>query len=297
MLKALLRKLTKQEKAELEWYRKMSGPFGPGHFYSPIPDLDIVRHNAAKIWPDSAEELPGIDINADEQLELLMQLKDYYPTATFTPEKRSENRYFYENTAYSYSDALILYCMLRHLNPKNIIEVGSGYSSCVLLDTNEKFFGGKIKIKHIEPYPELLLQLLNGFEGEPDLSVSRLQDVDVDEFRKLKRGDILLIDSTHVSKIDSDVNYLFSVILPALDNGVYIHIHDIFYPFEYPQNWVYEGRFWNEAYMLRAFLQYNSAFKIVLFSDYMHRFHAEAFSKYMPLCLKDKGSCLWLEKL
>ena len=82
----------------------------------------------------------------------------------------------------------------------------------------------------------------------------KLQDVDLKEFDKLKSGDVLFIDSTHVSKIGSDVNYLFFEILPRLHRGVYIHIHDIFYPFEYPKDWIDEGRAWNENYILRAFL-------------------------------------------
>ncbi|HEX6383406.1 MAG TPA: class I SAM-dependent methyltransferase, partial [Anaerolineae bacterium] len=123
-----------------------------------------------------------------------------------------------------------------------------------------------------------------------------LQDVSLDRFSALTAGDILFIDSTHVAKIGSDVNYLFFEILPALAPGVYVHIHDILYPFEYPAAWVYEGRAWNEAYLLHAFLQYNPTFSIQFFNTYLERVHEPWFRQEMPLCLKDPGGSIWLRK-
>jgi hypothetical protein len=93
------------------------------------------------------------------------------------------------------------------------------------------------------------------------VTVARLQDVDQEIFARLKANDILFIDSSHVAKIGSDVNHLMSEILPILAPGVHIHFHDIFYPFEYPRQWVEEGRAWNEAYLLEAFLSFNSEFE------------------------------------
>jgi hypothetical protein len=167
----------------------------------------------------------------------------------------------------------------------------------VTLDTNELFFGGTIKISFIEPHPELLLSLIN----EPDknkqrIISSRLQDVDLSEFASLEANDILFIDSTHVSKINSDVNRIFFDILPNLSSGVHVHFHDIFFPFEYPKDWVYEGRALNESYLLRAFLQYNNAFRIILMNTFMMRFHVPFFKEKMPLCLKDPGGSIWIRR-
>ncbi len=99
-----------------------------------------------------------------------------------------------------------------------------------------------------------------------------------------------------MSKTGSDVNYILFDILPILNKGVFIHFHDIFYPFEYPKKWVYEGRNWNEDYILKAFLMYNSEFKIRLFSHYLHELHKDTF-KDMPLCYKNTGGNIWLEKI
>jgi hypothetical protein len=187
--------------------------------------------------------------------------------------------------------------MIRHLQPRRIIEVGSGFSSCVTLDTNELFFGGSIETTFIEPFPELLLSLLK----KPDrqrMSIipTRLQDVDLSVFDALQANDILFIDSTHVSKIDSDVNRIVFDILPGLAPGVHIHFHDIFYPFEYPDVWLLEGRAWNEAYILKAFLQYNSSFRVVLMSSFLARYHEPFLREHLPLCLNNTGGNLWLRK-
>ena len=100
-----------------------------------------------------------------------------------------------------------------------------------------------------------------------------------------------------MSKINSEVNYLFFEILPRLRKGVYIHIHDIFYPFEYPMKWIYEGRFWNEDYMLRNFLTFNDSFEIVQFNAFLKRFHTPLINKLMPLFLENSGGSIWLKKI
>jgi hypothetical protein len=267
----------------------------PGHFYSPIPSLDEVKRDESTIFRTPARDVAGIALNENEQLELLQVFAGYYQNMPFQPEKTEGLRYYFENPAYSYSDAILLHCMLRHLKPLKIVEVGSGFSSCMTLDTNELYFGGAIETTFIEPYPALLLSLAKA-QDKIRVIPARLKDVDLAEFDALEANDILFIDSTHVGKINSDVNRSFIDILPRLAPGVYIHIHDIFFPFEYPKSWIYEGRAWNEAYMLRTFLQYNSAFRIVLMNTFMEQFHESFFQEKMPLCLKNRGGSIWLCK-
>src|SRR5690606_8620162 len=110
-------------------------------------------------------------------------------------------------------------------------------------------------------------------------------------FEELNAGDMLFIDSTHVAKTGSDVNYILFEILPRLKSGVLIHFHDIFYPFEYPRDWVFNGRNWNEVYFLKAFLMYNTTFEIKLFSHYLHKHHPNVFEA-MPLCYRNHGGNL-----
>lgn len=281
-----------QELSDLQ--RRLFVP--PGHFYSPIPSLDEVRERAEKIFR-IPKSLPGIDLNEEEQWKFFAAIQKYYKEMPFKSHKSENLRYFFENDSYSYSDAICLYSMIRQARPKRVIEVGSGYSSCVTLDTNELFFDQAISCLFIEPYPALLLSLLKDGDRERiEVLPAKLQEVELQRFLSLEENDILFIDSTHVSKVNSDVNYIFFEILPALKSGVYIHFHDVFYPFEYPRPWIEEGRAWNEDYILRAFLQYNDAFRIVFFNTFLEHFYKEEFAQKAPLCLKNPGGSIWLRK-
>lgn len=268
----------------------------PGHYYSPIPPIDEVRADDARIFaiPDS---IAGVDLHDAEQVALLETIATFYPEIPFPETKRRGLRYAFENPAYSYADAIFLYGMIRQLKPARIIEVGSGYSSSAMLDTNDRFFGGGIQFTFIDPYPETLHSVLRPSDSESVRIVpSRVQDVDLALFAELAANDILFIDSTHVSRTGSDVNHLFFEVLPRLRPGVYVHFHDIFYPFEYPRFWVYEGRAWSEAYLLRAFLTNNDSFSIQVWNDYLAHFHREKLQALMPACLKNTGASIWIKR-
>jgi hypothetical protein len=276
--------------------RRSQGFVPAGHFYSPLPSIDEIRNDEARIFGEPSRNLAGIALNEEAQLDLLKKFVPYYKEMPFQADKQENLRYYYENDAFSYSDAILLHCMIRELQPERIIEVGSGFSSCMTLDTNELFMDGSIDTTFIEPYPELLMSLIKEQDkNRIKLVPGRLQEVDLNEFEALRANDILFIDSTHVSKIGSDVNRILFDILPGLSSGVYVHFHDIFYPFEYPKEWVYEGRAWNEAYLLRAFLQNNDAFSIVLMNSYLQHFHKSFLEKNLPLCLTNTGS-IWIRK-
>jgi hypothetical protein len=277
-------------------HRYNGTPFEPGGYYSPIPSIeDIKKHNFKANLP---EEIPGIDLNTDEQMDLLNSFEKYYNELPFTDEKTDGLRFYYINDLYSYSDAIFLYCMIRHLKPQNIIEVGSGFSSGVTLDTNEKFMRNAVRCTFIEPYPDRLKKLLkNDDQTKITIYEKRLQEIPLDIFSELSENDILFIDSTHVSKLDSDVNYVIHTILPKLAKGVHIHFHDIIYPFEYPEIWLLQGRAWNEQYILRAFLEYNNNFKIVLFNTYLEWKFENELKKRFPLIYKNTGGSIWIKKI
>jgi len=269
----------------------------PGHFYSPIPSLEQVRAREDEIWPPPPRRLAGIDLREEQQLELLARLARNYAEQPWADAPQHGLRYGFDNPNFSYGESILLYSMLRELQPKRVIEIGSGHSSAATLDTNERFLGGSAKLSFVEPYPELLESLLKPSDrATVEIIASGVQDVPASVFESLQSGDILFIDSTHVSKVGSDVNYLFFDVLPRLAAGVYVHVHDIYYPFEYPKAWVYQGRAWNEAYLLRAFLQHNDAYEIVLFGSFLGTFHRQALETLMPLAARNPGSSLWLRK-
>src|SRR5215813_6428814 len=229
--------------AELDRHRHTFRFVPAGHFYSPLPSLDDIKRDAGRLYGPPPTKLPGIDLNEDAQLALLGEITRYYRELPFPAEKSTARRYYFENPFYSYSDAIFLYGMLRHAAPKRIVEVGSGHSSGVMLDTDELFLGGRVDFTFIEPYPDRLLSLLKPADaGRVKILTQRVQDAGLEPFLALKSNDILFIDSSHVLKIGSDVHYLLTEVLPRLRPGVYVHVHDVFYPFEYPEEWLVEGR-------------------------------------------------------
>ncbi len=272
--------------------------YKPGHYFSTIISIDEIRDREAQIWKNKEiDGVFGIDLKLEQQKKLALKFNDYYDDMPFEDHKVDNLRYYFENGLYSYTDAIILYSMIRHLKPKQIIEVGSGFSSSVMLDTNQLFFNNQINLTFIEPYPERLYSLLKEEDKKSTrIIVEFVQQIDISIFKSLDEGDVLFIDSSHVVKTGSDVHFILFEILPILKKGVYIHFHDIFYPFEYPKEWVYKGRNWNEDYFLKAFLMYNTNFEIVFFSHYLHTHHREVFEN-MPLCYKNEGGNLWLRKI
>ena len=286
---------TKIHKYRKEEQNKQCCYFPYGHFYSPIIDINEIRDRQDEIWSKSEkDEIAGINLELENQIQLVKHLSTFYPEIPFRSGKQSGIRYYFENDQYSYSDAIILYSMIRYFQPKKIIEVGSGFSSAIMLDVNERFFHNFIDLTFVEPYTERLESLLK-VGDQCNIVREKVQSVPLDAFQNLCKNDILFIDSTHVAKTGSDVNYLLFEILPTLKKGVLIHFHDIFYPFEYPQDWVFEGRNWNECYLLKAFLMYNECFNICLFSHYLHTHHKDAFAD-MPLTYLNPGGNLWLQK-
>jgi hypothetical protein len=256
----------------------------PGHFYSPFPNLETAHAHV----PD---QLAGINLNERRQLALLETFAPYHQDIPFS----DDGRYSYKNPFFGHGDAVMLYCMMRHYNPRRIIEVGSGYSSAAMLDTRERLVRD-VELTFIEPFPVRLKKLARS-DDIFQLIEKPVQDVALTAFTALRKDDILFIDSSHVTKFGSDVNYLFFHVLPSLSSGVVIHLHDIGYPFEYPREWLENGRAWNEAYLLRAFLQYNSAFEILYWNAIMGVRNADAIGTYLPVMLEEIGGSIWLTKL
>jgi len=268
----------------------------PGHFYSPFPSKCDIDEHLARQRP-LLREAPAISMDDALQLEILESLKSYYPLVPFQTQPVDTLLYSADNPHYSYTDGIILFCMLNHLRPRRLIEIGSGFSTCAILDTNRIALDSRIDVTSIEPHTDLLRTLISRYSDPPAIVESKLQDVDPRMFDQLESGDVLFVDSTHVSKLGSDVNYIFFEVLPRLRAGVVIHLHDIYASFEYPDPWVIEGRAWNEAYLLRAFLEYNERFRILLFISYLQNAYEAWFQQNMPKTLLDKGGCFWMEKL
>jgi len=274
--------------------------YPPGHYYNPLVDPKAVDAYSDTVFDTSKKSVFGIDFREKDQLELLDELLHYYKEVPFPVEQTPGFRYYLGNGIFSYSDGIFLYMLMRHFKPSRIIEVGSGHSSAVMIDTNERFLNDSVNLTFIEPYPERLYSLLKDTDKTKNkIFELPIQQVPFSEFESLKAGDFLFVDSSHVSKTGSDVNYIFFEVLPRLQPGVIIHFHDIFTPMEYPKSWVMKKDVWfgfNEIYILRAFLMYNPEFEVIMFNTFLEEHHEDLFRKNMPLCLENKGGSIWLRK-
>jgi len=269
----------------------------PGHFYSPIVNLDVARrHYDDLLTKPAPQSLPGIAIDRQAMAQLWGAFQPFLAEIPFS-ETPGRYRYGFTNPAFGYGDASVLYAFIRHLQPKRFIEVGSGWSSACTLDTFEHYVTGDYHITFIEPYPALLKEKIGAIPERVTIIESGIQAVPADLFATLEAGDVLFIDSTHVFSTGSDVTYELFEILPRIQTGVYVHFHDMFWPFEYPKHWVLDdNRSWNELYALRAFLMDNPNWEIVFFNNYFASFEQQLISTSYPPFLKNPGGGLWLRR-
>ena len=273
-------------------------PYPRGHYYSPLPDISEVQSRAAILFREDIDLGPSIDLKPEMQQQLLTELAGYYGDFCWPEQPSNYLRFHLGQSVFCHGDAIILHAMLRHFAPKRIIEVCSGFSSALMFDVNARFLQGQTQLTFIDPYPEQLLSLFHNNDLEKCTVIGdKLQNVPLCTFHQLEANDILFVDSTHVSKIGSDVNRIVFDILPILRPGVLVHFHDVLWPFEYFLEWIAEGKAWNEAYLLRAFLQYNSHFEIILFNSFVGHAFKELLESSMPMFLRNTGGSLWLRKV
>lgn len=255
------------------------------HFYKPVPDTSRLPE---ELWKRRSA-MGGIDMREAEQIRLLDQFttryKHEYDAFAHRPTGTTHEFHF-ANDQFGPVDAEVLYSMVRDRKPRRIYEIGSGYSTLVAARAslqNEAEGSSACELVAFEPFPNEALE--HGFPGLTRLVRQPIQDLPLAQFSDLGENDILFIDSTHVLKIGSDVQYEYLEILPSLNAGVVVHVHDIFLPAEYPRHWVLQDhKFWNEQYILQAFLAFNSRFQVLWGASFMHLQHPEllerGFSSY-----------------
>ena len=219
------------------------------NYYEPLFNFDNLKNKLSE-----KRNLPGIKFDTDNQIKNLRK---------FNYQKELDKLSFnINNNFFEAGDAEIYYQMIRHFKPNKIIEIGSGHSSLIAKEAirnNKEIDNFKSELICIEPYENKWLE-------EKDIKVIRqkVEEVDVGFFTELNKNDILFIDSSHVIKPQGDIIKIFLEILPKLKTGVIIHIHDIFSPRDYPENWLkIENRFFNEQYLLEGILDNSSRYNVI----------------------------------
>jgi predicted O-methyltransferase YrrM len=270
----------------------------PGHFYSPIVHPAEANRRLHEIESRPAPtSLRSVHIDHQEILQTWNSLLPFLNGAPFGAERARPLRYGYDNLNYSWGDGSVLHAMLRLYRPRKLIEIGSGWSSACTIDTVERYLDGSCELTFIEPHPKLLRDLVGDAGASVRILECKVQDVPLTMFEQLEAQDVLFIDSTHVMRTGSDVCFELFEVLPRLAPGVLVHIHDMFWPFEYPRQWaVDENRSWNELYAVRAFLTNNSAWRVVVFNDYLSKLERPMIEATFPQFLNNSGGALWLQR-
>ena len=264
-------------------------------YYQPL--INPKKHLKKSLHED--RDLPGIDLNTAEQLTLLGQF-DYNEELIKIPlTSKSDTEFFYNNGAYGSGDAEYLYNMIRHFKPCRIIEIGSGLSTLMTQNAikQNQMDNPGYQCKHIciEPYEMPWLQKL-----DIELRRKLVEEVPIEEFQQLQENDILFIDSSHIIRPQGDVLFEYLQLLPRINKGVIVHIHDIFTPKDYPEDWVIkEHRLWNEQYLLEAFLTGSDSYRIIGAVNYLSNHYRDEFSAKCPIYAQQPGrepAAFWMVK-
>jgi hypothetical protein len=241
------------------------------HYYEPQFDLSTTRRPLAQERP-----LPGIDWNVEGQVALLNTMR-FADELADTPLAKPDHLGFYlNNGSFESGDAEFWYQMVRLKKPRRIFEVGSGNSTLAAIQAvrRNQIEDPAYACKHvcIEPYEMPWLE-----QTAVQVVRKKVEDLDVGFFSELQENDVLFIDSSHIIRPDGDVLFEYLELLPTLNKGVIVHVHDIFSPRNYPEEWlVGKVLFWNEQYLLEAFLTHNASWTVVGSLNYLHHRHYES---------------------
>jgi Methyltransferase domain len=230
------------------------------HFYEIIPNTRFVAAN----YSGQPRSLNGIDFHFLECENRALQLikaygAEYAPSLLKKYGYREDNHYFRE------LDALTLYLMIRDLKPRKIVEIGQGFSTSIIfsaLEMNTQETGQSVEFLSLDPYSRFAPAQI-----PKDVNYRCIrQELQRADIAALMKGcSFLFVDSSHVYKFGSDVEYEFTRIYPNLDPQTVVHLHDVFSPYDYPLDWaLVQKRFWNEQYFLENFLMFNNAFDVYL---------------------------------
>ena len=276
--------------------RKITSIFPMGHYHSPVVDPASVGAYVKLQRSTSISDLSTITMDVDIMRQLWLSHLNFSKTHPFSRDPNATDRFRYGDGPFPEGDALALQLILAETRPKKVIEIGSGFSTACMLDSVDRLGLENFDLVCIEPDPRRLRSLLRDTDNITIID-KPVQSVDRSIVDTLEANDILFIDSTHVMKTGSDVHFEFFHLLPRLRPGVIVHFHDIFYPFEYPDKWIFDSNYsWNEAYVLRAFLMYNDAFEVIFWHSLLRRHFSAEMNAELRLESGNPGGSIWLRR-
>jgi Methyltransferase domain len=262
-------------------------------FYSPIPALDELPPGTL----ERRSDLAGIDFDPDAQLGWI-EGRLAGAMAAFRPPASGDRHTYVQGTVpYPLLDATLLYGVMRGLQPRRVVELGSGASTLVTAQAARENArdGHPLELTVYDPFPGVVGDDLPGLTA---LHRVRAQDLGPDAFAALEAGDVLFVDTTHTVKVGSDVNFIVLEVLPRLREGVYVHLHDIFLPYEYPRQWLEDyGLYWTEQYLVHALLIFNSGFEVLASMHALQRDRRDAMAELLTPEVADwAGGAFWMRR-
>jgi len=248
------------------------------HYYEPFFNPKHLRVSLRK-----ERALTGISFNAEEQLNILEKFTFNEELKKIPIKKTNWIEFYYSNNSFGTGDSEYLYNMIRCYKPGKIIEIGSGNSTlmaiCAIKQNKNEDPDYLCEHICIEPYEAAWLE-----NQEVKVLRKKVECVDKQIFFELKANDILFIDSSHMIRPQGDVLFEYLEILPILNKGVLVHIHDIFSPRDYLDEWILgEMKLWNEQYLLEAFLSLNSEYRIIGALNYLKHNHFKELTAKCPI--------------
>lgn len=257
---------------------------------SPVADYENIGR-----YRKAYQQIPvdHIEWRYEDQLALWQRMKAFVPEFTFPEQAVADERVYHRrNDFFCDIDGFSLYAILRELKPKQLIEIGSGFSTKLISSAMQKNGVAGSEITCIEPYRADVIRALN-----VTCHQTPLEEMDLAMFDRLRYGDVLFVDSSHVVKPYGDVMLIFTHVLPRLAPGVWVHFHDIFLPFDYPESWmVAQRKAYTEQYLLSAFMAHNSAWEVKFAVNYfVNRTGLAAVQRDAGLLHSDGGS-FWIRR-
>lgn len=262
----------------------------PAHFYEPVPDTRDFPPDLFK----RESSLAGIEMNENGQLSLLadfvLKYQQEYGALGLKTSGQKDGFYF-ENGMFETIDAEVLYCIIRHFKPKRSIEIGSGFSTLIAAAAIRQNIIEDSKycceLTCIEPYPK---EWLGKISEVSKIIQSQVEKLPLELFKSLDENDILFIDSSHVVNPYNDVCFEYLDVLPILSKGVLVHIHDVVLPKRYFEYWHETKKFWNEQYLLQAFMTFNASFQVLWAGNFMHLKYPDKLNQAFPSYSRFKNS-------
>lgn len=254
------------------------------HYYEPLVNpRHLIRD------PNEPRDLPGVNLDLERQAEFLAQLRFGSELELLPRHGATRGHFAYDNGNFGPGDAEVLYSLIRYFRPERILEVGSGYSTlvaCAALERNSHDGSRRAVHQCIEPYEMPWLESL-----PVEVTRERVEQVKLEHFARLRSGDILFIDSSHMVRPQGDVLFLYQEVLPRLASGVIVHIHDVFTPYDYPSRWLVDRVcFWNEQYLLEVMLAAGDRYKPLLGLHALYKLRPDDLFAACPVLKEDRSN-------